>query len=361
MSEIDILSIDSKIQQKFEEDKNNLVEYKEKLKDLNRTLEMNNLKTRVRKTLEKSKSDIEERIERIESNTDLNFYIMESAELLDQYKKILESPMKLNFMGKAVKNDKEKQNVIVEYLKVAEKYIDLDVKLPSKKFRVVCQNCSNKKDFDIIDGNVYVCTECSAEQVVLKNISSYRDIDRINITSKYMYDRRIHFRDCMNQYQGKQNCTIPPKVYSDLEDQFRSHHLLVGDENSPKEVRFSRITKEHVSMFLKELEYTKHYENVNLIHYNLTGVKPDDIGYLEDQLLDDFDLLTELYDKNFKNIDRKNFINTQYVLFQLLNRHKHKCNKEDFSILKTIDRKSFHDDIIRVLFEQMGWNYDPIF
>ena len=114
-------------------------------------------------------------------------------------------------------------------------------------------------------------------------------------------------------------------------------------------------------MFLKELEYNKHYENINLIHYNLTGVKPDDISYLENKLLDDFDSLTELYDKRFKNIDRKNFINTQYVLYQLLSRHKHPCIKEDFTILKTIDRKSFHDDICKVLFEERGWNHSPFF
>jgi hypothetical protein len=114
-------------------------------------------------------------------------------------------------------------------------------------------------------------------------------------------------------------------------------------------------------MFLKELEYTKHYENANLIHYNITGNKPDDIGYLEDSLLNDFDILTELYDKKFKHLDRKNFINTQYVLFQLLLRHKHPCNKDDFNILKTVDRKTFHDEICKSLFEELGWNFSPFY
>ena len=82
-----------------------------------------------------------------------------------------------------------------------------------------------------------------------------------------MYDRKIHFRDCINQYQGKQNSTVLQIVYDGLEEQFDKHHLLVGDKNSPKEIRFSNITKEHVSIFLKELDHTKHYENTNLIHY----------------------------------------------------------------------------------------------
>ena len=99
----------------------------------------------------------------------------------------------------------------------------------------------------------------------------------------------------------------------------------------------------------------------NLIHYNFTDIKPDDISYLEEQLLDDFDILTDIYDKRFKNINRKNFINTQYVLFQLLSRHRHSCKKEEFIILKTIDRKFFHDEICKELFEELGWNHSPFY
>lgn len=203
---------------------------------------------------------------------------------------------------------------------------------------------------------------CGSQQEVFFYTSSYKDIDRVNISAKYTYDRKVHFRDCINQYQGKQNSTIDQKVYDDLEDQFIKHHLLSGNKNTSKEIRFKKIDKDHIQLFLKELGYCKHYENVNLIHYNLTGIKPDDISYLEDKLLEDFDALTELYDRKYKHkIERKNFINTQYVLYQLLARHKHKCRKEDFTILKTIDRKSFHDSITQDLFSCLGYNHVPFF
>ena len=96
----------------------------------------------------------------------------------------------------------------------------------------------------------------------------------------------------------------------------------------------------------------------------MTGKKPDDISYLEDKLLDDFDTLTELYDRKFKNkpgFSRKNFINTQYVLYQFLLRYRHPCKKDDFTILKTVDRKSFHDDVAKKCFEELGWNHHPLF
>ena len=94
----------------------------------------------------------------------------------------------------------------------------------------------------------------------------------------------------------------------------------------------------------------------------MTGKKSNDISHLEDKLIKDFEVLSDLYDKKFKHdktkkIDRKSFINVQYVLFQLLRRHKYPCKREDFNILKTLDRKAFHDDIMKELFEELNWNF----
>ena len=80
--------------------------------------------------------------------------------------------------------------------------------------------------------------------------------------------------------------------------------------------------------------------------------------------MDDFLILSDLYDKKYKQeeqTDRKSFMNTQHTLYQLLRNRGHKCKKEDFHILKTIDRKEFHDDTFSELFHQLGWVYVPIF
>ena len=364
MSQLDILSIDANIRQEFDDEYNKLDEYNEKLLDLKKTHEKNNLSIRAKKNLEQNIEQLEKQINDVSSKQKLHFYTAETTHLLQKYKKILQTPIKMSFMGVRGKKNKEKLSVVSDYLAIAQNYTSIDIELPTKRKKIVCNNCPNKKSFDIIDDSIYICLQCGAQQEVLLHTSSYKDIDRINISAKYTYDRKVHFRDCINQYQWKQNSTIEPKVYTDLEDQFYRHHLLVGDKNTPKEIRFSKIEKDHIHLFLKELEYTKHYENVNLIHYHMTGKKPDDISYLEDKLLDDFDTLTELYDRKFKNkpgFSRKNFINTQYVLYQFLLRYRHPCKKDDFTILKTVDRKSFHDDVAKKCFEELGWNHHPLF
>jgi hypothetical protein len=360
MVEIDILGLDTKIKLNFKEEYDKVEDYIASLDELKKSLDSGQMTPKLKTTITNSISKLDQTIGGIKNNTKLNFYIVETAELLEEYKNILKTPIKVSFVGKSKKNNTLKISIISKYIQIALKYIDIDVEVSDKQKQITCVNCDNK-DFSIIDENIYVCTECFAQQVVSKHTSSYNDIDRVNISSKYTYDRKVHFRDCINQYQGKQNSTIQPEVYTNLKNQFEKHHLLIGDSSTPDNIRYSNITKEHVLMFLRELDYNKHYENVHLIHYNITGIKPDDITYLEDKLLDDFDNLTAVYDKLFKHINRKNFINTQYVLFQLLRRHKHPCKEEDFSILKTIDRKYFHDIVFDLLSSTLGFNFFPYF
>jgi hypothetical protein len=226
-----------------------------------------------------------------------------------------------------------------------------------------CYACQDENTIFQYQDNIMICESCGTTNEYVKNsILSYKDIDRVNITSKYQYDRITHFKDCINQFQGKQNATVDPVVYQDLIYQFRQHDLIPEHwRDLPKPEAFSLVTKEHILLFLKETNHTKHYEDVVLIHHYFTDIAPPDLSHLENALLQDFDALTNLYDKKYRNHERKNFINTQYILYQLLKRHKFPCKKEDFNILKTIDRKYYHDDITRSLFEELGYNFTATF
>ena len=359
MSEIDILRIDSRIKEKFEREAMNLPKYKDQLQSVIESLEIENLSLRVKNKLWAQKKELEYKISIIENNSDFDLYVAKTAKLIQEYQRLLRVPLKMSFVGKVIKDDSAKQEIIRKYVIAAQFYVDDKIhieKYEEKKDK--CLDC-NGTEFEIEDGDVYICINCFSQQRFSQSISSYNDVERVNVTSKYLYERKVHFRDCLKQYQGKQNCTIGQKVYDDLEEQFRLHHLLVGDKDTPKEIKFKKITKLHIMMFLKDLGYTKHYENVHLIHYYFTGVKPVNLSHLEPILMDDFEILSEEYDK--QNINRKNFINTHYVLYQLLRRHKFPCKPYDFPELRTPDRKCFHDEICRKLFERLGWNHNSYF
>jgi len=354
---VDILEIDSNIRKKLSID--NTEELTKVVLNINSILS-HTTDDKIVQHLETEKANINQQIENSIYKTDLNFYISDTVSLVEEYKSILKVPKKINFMGKVVHEDETvKTNIINEFLKTSSKYSDelyenINVELK-------CISCSRELEIENVEDNTYVCQHCSTEQGMNVVISSFADSERVNISSKYSYDRKTHFRECISQYHGKQNVTIPKKLYVDLDKHFNFHNLLVGDESTEQLNRYSKITKRIVLMFLKELGYSKHYENINLIYSNITGTKLDDISHLVDRMIQDFDILSDTYDKKFSNNSRKNFINTQYVLFQLLRKHGHNCDKDDFTNLKTVDRKFFHEEMIKKLFHELGWNYVSIF
>jgi len=202
MSQIDILNIDATIKQQFNDELTNLHLDKIRLDDLNKTMNSIVTKNKGINNLVHNIQQLETHIINTENKTIFNYYIIETAQLLEEYKKILKTPMKLSFVGKPVRTNKVKNKVISDFISIAQRYSKINISIPNKDNIVICNNCDNKKLFDVIDNSVYICLLCGSQQEVILHTSSYKDIDRINISSKYTYDRKVHFRDCINQYQG---------------------------------------------------------------------------------------------------------------------------------------------------------------
>ena len=56
-------------------------------------------------------------------------------------------------------------------------------------------------------------------------------------------------------------------------------------------------------------------------------------------------------------INWKNCLNVQCVLYQLLQRHDHPCNVENFTLPKTVRCKAFHDEVCKEIFSKLGWMF----
>ena len=359
MSEqIDIIRLHNELIKLYKKNKSDIDIFKDELKKL-KDLCKNNISFTTNTKIQTQIIILEQFIKDISNDISYNYYIMESSPIIDQYKDVISQPITISFMAPTKSTSMINSPLIHKYIQVYNKY---NTKILYKNNLNNCLHCNNTA-FETID-NIVICTNCGNSTNILIQNSSFKDSERINIVPKYTYNRKTHFKDCINQYQGKQQVNIKPEVYDDLIEQFRLNHLLVGDESTKKSKRFSRITQRHILLFLKETKHSKHYEDVNLIYYNLTGNKINDISDIENLIMEDFEKLTNAYDvlyKNNHNIDRKSFINSQYVLYQLLLKHKHPCNKEDFNILKTSDRQTFHDDVCSELFRYLGWNFKCIF
>ena len=297
-------------------------------------------------------------------------FIAETLEHVNEYKNLLKNPITNNNRKCTIAELKTK--IEHAYMDIVKRTIskmrwyDIDTgNLGSKKLSTSeCPNCNNtdKTLFDTDELGRKTCLECSSVISTLETGNGHLDFNRATISGKFIYNRVLHFQDCIKQFQGKQNCKIPQVVYDHLDAQFAAYRLL--NESEDKRVKYSRITKQHILMFLKE--FPKQYENVNVIYTTLTGKSGENISHLETQLLEDFKELITLYDSLHskdkpEELDRKNFLNVQYILFQFLKRHGYPCNQEDFSMLKTTERKLFHDQVCSNLFAKLGWNFTKTF
>jgi hypothetical protein len=356
---INILEIDSKIKRYYEDEQGKQTHYENILKKIESFIERKNqlkIPTSLVNALESDRISLKNKILSI---GDYDFYYFDTNSIISEFETIIRTPATNSFFSKTSNNDAlddRKRKLVTEFFDALKHYslCDLDLPRPSPTMPAMHQ-CDQK--FVLVDECTSTCVSCCQEKSKLINNSSFVDNGRVNISSKYTYDRKIHFRDCINQYQGKQNTHIPKEVFKNLENALINHRVI---QTNRTEDRFDRVTVSHIHMFLKNLNYTKYYDDAILIHSVITGKQPDNIEHLEDDLMKDFDAMLTEYDSNFKAADRKNFINTQYVLYQLLKRHKHKCDKDHFVVMRTMsDRKSYHDRVCKTIFAKFGWEFAP--
>jgi hypothetical protein len=375
---MDILELNTKIQTFIDDENINIENSKCVLHvvDTLLALEKSNLRPGMIYKLNNLKDSLTRNVEEYEN---LKYFNIDVAPLIEKYHSLNKQTMTIPFFNTNKKNLKEhsikKEQTQKEFIQKLKEYTNLkNFEFMMKNYAFVPKSspppciCGNKSEF-IRDEDRAVCAICSTEQSLISNTSSFSDVGRVNMASKYTYNRKVHFRDCIIQYQGKQKTHIPEEIYTILEVKLVEKKVI--NDSSSRLKRYEKVTRVMVLDMLKELEskdIKKFYDDIVLIHHTLTGQACDNIENLEDSLLDDFDKLTETYDNLYTNKEnneeggkvtkRKNFINAQFVLYQLLRKHGHSCNEMDFLTLKTSERKKYHHTICKELFSILGWNYD---
>ena len=182
----------------------------------------------------------------------------------------------------------------------------------------------------------------------------FTDLSRVNINQTYKYEKKCHFRDTVKQYQGLQNKYIPEKVIQDVIAEIKYNGLYYEEANDP----YYKLTKDHIRLFLDETGHAKYYEDLQLIYSKITGKSCPNISKYERKLYDDFDCLVDAFLS--LDINRKNFLNSHYVLRQLLKRQGVRVAEDDLSSLKTLSRVQSHDEIYQRCCELLKWNFTPV-
>jgi hypothetical protein len=278
-----------------------------------------------------------------------SIYTFKSKDIIDKYKEQILTPIKSNFLkseSKTTSSRSECDQIVSEYRQLLEECFEKDfIELMFPKM-VKCSSLdlTNVKEENQEDASV------AQDDDSVGNISTmvYDDLSRISFNQKYKYEKRLHFKDIIMQYQGLQHKTIPKEVYDDVEDMIKKHNITKDT-----------LTKEQLKGFLIESKRNKFYEDLHLIYHNITSKNLPNIQKYEKRLFDDFEQLVDAFLK-LDNIDRKNFLNGHYVLRQLLKRHGYIVPEGDLNSLKTLSRMREHDEIYQRCCDILSWSFSPM-
>lgn len=347
MDFINISDWNEKIEASFREAKTQLPTYEKELKTIVTVLSKS-LNTEERLTLEKRAKELKDVIDDLLNDTSLGFYLLEAHNFLEQFSKI-DKKEATPFMKKDRVVTNESRELSAAFLTLIKRYnnilnLDIPTITSSHKNTIVCK-CGNTKDFDIIDNRLFYCQKCGVQ--IKENMgtkSTYKDIDRINVSSKYKYTRMIHIRNCVRQYQGKQKVRIPLQCIKDIKDQLE----LNGN--------VKKVNPQHIRSALQETGWSDQYENFVLIWSMITSKECPDISFLEDQIYRDFEHIEREYNiiMGSSQEERSSFMSYPYVLYQIITRHGIKCDLNFFNMLKS-NCITWLDDTMEQIYFRLEW------
>lgn len=290
-----------------------------------------------------------------------DFYLIEVLDILKKYDEELFRPVVINFhkKGKGAESKKETIDSLVDEYNYIISLFRLNVPFSFKE-QLQKDSCCPNSSYFLEDNDFFFCCSSCGRRFELDNITSnYGDCNRLIINHKNPHDRRNHFSECIDDFQGVQKYEIPEELLKKIEDHLETYKLV--GKGVTRAERFSRVKKDHIKYVLKSLGmYKKCKEDVNIIYKVITNQSFPEINHLKGKLLDDFDIFDAKYSQLFPRTDQSAY-HYYLILYQLLCFYNFPCNKSDFNFLKTAERKFSHELKYKQVFESLGWNYQSLF
>jgi rRNA maturation endonuclease Nob1 len=178
--------------------------------------------------------------------------------------------------------------------------------------KLICKGC-NVEHTQIEGDGFYVCGNCGLElkDLIVDSRPSFKDLESFTFCKKVNYKRINYFNEWLSQIQGEQKTQVPDNVAS-----------IVSEEISRRRITNTKdITPATVKSILKKANYSKYYEHIPSIIYNVSGMKPLNIPEpTVKKLKYMFYMVQEPWSRH-KAEDRHNFFSYPYTIhkfFQIL-------------------------------------------
>ena len=194
---------------------------------------------------------------------------------------------------------------------------------------------------------IIVCTNCSITDQVMINDDRPSYKDPPPEVSSFNYRRINHFNECLAQFQAKESTEISEEVYNQLILEIKKDRI----EN------LASLTHEQIRDYLKKLGYNKYYEHIPHIMNRLSGIPPVEIPKeVEEQLRTMFRDIQQSFNRHCPS-KRKNFISYSYVLHKFLDILGYHDIAVQFPLLKSQQKLYQIESIWQLICQDMNWPY----
>ena len=263
-------------------------------------------------------------LRRVKSPANYNFYLIEVADVLQKYEDELRKPVRIDFHRKiSDSSDNVKDTLAKKYYDTlsllnksynSNEYVN---KRPRAKLTCCTKNC-----FVVEENDFYMCCQYCGERFELESkVLSY---EKTSSVQKNPHDKKHHFSECIDKFQGIQKCDLPQDLFEEMERRVDAYSLLVKTATG-RAAQFSRVTKEHVKIVLKDMDlYKKYKEDINVIYKILTAKPLPQINHLKNRLLEDFCTFDDKYNQLFTKMEQSAY-HYYLILYQLLYSYGVKC------------------------------------
>jgi hypothetical protein len=194
------------------------------------------------------------------------------------------------------------------------------------------------------EGMCYECCVFFETPVFVVN-----DLHNYKVHQKRDYKKLDHFKEVLNQSQGKEMREIPEDVMQCIREKLPENLEHVSDLTG---INITRI-------ILRKSKLSKYSDNANCIWATVSNRQRPYIKKLvEDKLIRYFKAVAQVYEP-LKGDKRNSFMNYYYVLYKLLHLMKEQELLNYIPFLRTKHRIREHDKVWRQICLELDWSYYP--
>jgi len=191
------------------------------------------------------------------------------------------------------------------------------------------------------------CNNCGIMTIVYVHHTPYDEKYYTQRNLINSYTKISHFKKVIEKFQGKGDVYISDSILNKIKKEY---------ENFDNDVN-----KINTRLILKKLKLLKQYDNVFYIN-NCLGVKPTLINETDyNTLMNQFQQIESLYDKNKIPNFKSNFFHYYYILYKLCQVNGFNDYLNEIPIVKTQKTINQHEIVFEQICNELGWVYKRYF